>query len=112
MSKKNTIQTIMLNSRVLRNYSVQRRLLLHVLGSVCLENLGGSCLHSEGSWRMGVPSLEQPAYRNIILGDQTFCNLIFAKFLQRKNVLFFKDFQYKDLSFLLNRNINSLVYRD
>ena len=26
-------------------------------GSVCLANLGGSCLHSEGSWRPGVPSL-------------------------------------------------------
>ena len=26
-------------------------------GSVCLANLGGSCLHSGGSWRPGIPSL-------------------------------------------------------
>ena len=24
---------------------------------VCLANLGGSCLHSRGSWRLGVPSI-------------------------------------------------------
>ena len=31
--------------------------LLHSGGLVCLTNLGGSCLHSGGSWRPGVPSL-------------------------------------------------------
>ena len=31
--------------------------LLHSYGSVCLAHLGGSCLHSGGSWRLGVPSL-------------------------------------------------------
>ena len=31
--------------------------LLHTWGSVCLANLGGLCLHSGDSWRLGVPSL-------------------------------------------------------
>ena len=46
------------------SFTVQRRLLMHGggsimrgVGSVCLENLGGSCLHSRGSWRPGFPSL-------------------------------------------------------
>ena len=30
---------------------------LHSRGSVCLANLGASCLHNGGSWRPGVPSL-------------------------------------------------------
>ena len=30
---------------------------LHSRGQVCLTNLGGSCQHSRGSWRPGVPSL-------------------------------------------------------
>ena len=37
--------------------SAQRRLGLHSGGSVYLANLGGSCLRSGGSWRLGVPSL-------------------------------------------------------
>jgi len=39
-------------------FTAKRRLLLHGGGSVCLANLGGSCLHNGGSWRQGVPSLD------------------------------------------------------
>ena len=35
---------------------------LHSGGSVCLSNLGGSCLHSRGSWGPGVPSLHLIVY--------------------------------------------------
>ena len=37
-----------------------RRPGLHSGGSVCLATLGGSCLHSGGSWRPWDPSLAGP----------------------------------------------------
>ena len=41
--------------------------LLQSGGLVCLATLGGSCLHSGGSWRPGVPSLVLlPGYPSLV----------------------------------------------
>ena len=47
-------------------------------GSVCLANLGGSCLHSGGSWRPGVPSLFKLGFLGSVLeNDFWTSNFIF-----------------------------------
>ena len=51
---------------------------LHSGGSVCLANLGGSCLHSGGSWRPGDPSL----LTHTLLVHHTYCT---GKFFNTKD---------------------------
>ena len=74
------------------SFTAYRRLLLHGGGSVYLANLGGSCLHGEGSWRPGVPLpysfpfMIMPSFKKIIM-IFVICSIIHVLLLKR-------NFQY------------------
>ena len=62
LKKMKIILYYMLKPRLIRKLCcIAEVRLLHGGGSVCLENLGGSCLHGGGSWRPGVSSLVNQA---------------------------------------------------
>ena len=54
MKRNEFCAVLILHRNILKNCAFS---FLHSGGWVCLENLGGSCLHSSGLWRPGLPSL-------------------------------------------------------